>query len=530
MASNGEKEKFSLRIELKRRHKRRKPVKQQNAEIADSPAIRHNNPTQGSASNIVGSTPIPSTTSLDCPPTQSPDEAPEPVPATVESDHQNVNLIQEGLSQLTFAETGCPVRIDQLSYDVPASSGKIWRFHHSSIYVAPAEELLSQPMMAKWDHFITSFQANFTLVKDKMIADQCRNRRLRQEGSNLTRFMLEVRVSGRRQRFSQSIQMGPCLWILCGSKWCQKRICEVAKDLTLPVDLSLQRIEVHTGLPIPNALRIIVPLSRLPIGNTTKSGLHHNGGNILYHIEGRALESGRVSACGLLCCATYVKDGEVIEQHISRIGGILTFSKKDDQSRSLRAAITTAHGVFDHLWSLNDGEGKEDNEIEDEELSSGSDFCGSEPDEAPMSYTENLSMVGDIAASDVESWVPLKAHAARYLDRRLPESSLENEGASAPADYAILGSHVLQRFQNVVDSTSSTTITTHARNDELKEGSLLLLLGPGNNSEATLLPGSLKLPMGDSEVAVRKIRLKAPLGTYDDDDLSIVETFETDVA
>ncbi|KAK2750446.1 hypothetical protein CKAH01_17956 [Colletotrichum kahawae] len=498
------------------RQRRRRPAKRQDAIVPDTPAtIPTTISSQGDTFTLVESAIItPTTSQLSLASTLAchANRAPQPVPPTAALDHQMVDSNQGGVSQRAFSEEGCLVEIDQLGYDVPVGSKHIWKFPGSSIYVVPAEEVLSPPTMAKWDDFITSFQANFAHVKAEMVAEQCKHKHLRKKSCNLTRFMLEVRVSGRLESMlSKSIQMGPCLWILCGSKWCKTRIREVAQDLTLPVDLSLQRIEVHTGLPLPNALKTIIPISRLP--SDTTSGFDHVGGKILYHVEGQGPKSGQLSACGLRCCATYIRNGTVIEQHISRIWGLLTFDNNGLPRENDGDAMTTAHGVFDHLWSLHDSAEEESNESEDKGFSSGSDSCDSELDEASTSSMQSLSIIGDRCASEVKSWVPLVVHAVKYLEKRFPETSLDNEGDSAPADYAILGSHILRPFQNVVESTSSTIITTYARNHELQEGPILLLLGPGNSSEASFLPRSLKLPMNNCQINVRKIRLEAALAS-----------------
>ncbi|CAI0649860.1 unnamed protein product [Colletotrichum noveboracense] len=436
----------------------------------------------------------------------------EQLPPTPASGDLSVDLNQADDNRLGSSEEGGSIQIDELIYEVPVSSDRIWRFHGSSIYVAPAEELLSQAMRDKWKDFISAFQTNFAHVKAEMIAEQCKRKQLRQKGCNLTKFMLEVRISGRRETpLSRSIEMGPCLWILCGSKWCQKRVREVAQQLTLPVDLSLQQIEIHTGFPVPNALETVVPMSQLLSDKTINWGLNHFGGHILYHLEGQELASGQFSACGLLCCATYVKDGKVVKQHISRIGGLLTFGKSDYQIESENTAVTTAHGVFDRLWSLDDAEEDEDDEMEEEGFSSGSESSGPDRNEALTSSMKNTSIVGEKHASEVQLWLPLTVHAVKYLSRQFPKGDLDNEGVSASADYAILGSRMLRVFENIVDPTTGITITTHAKNEELTEGPIVLLLGSDNNYEGTLLPGTLKLSMGDSEVAVRKLWLGAAL-------------------
>ncbi|KAH0427534.1 hypothetical protein CcaCcLH18_09599 [Colletotrichum camelliae] len=431
----------------------------------------------------------------------------------------NTNLNQGSVGRFRFSEGGTFVNVDELSYDVPVSSNKIWRFHGSSIYVAPAEELLSQATRAKWDDFIMSFQANFAHVKAEMIAEQCKSKQLRKQGCNLTNFMLEVRVSGRLDTpWSKSIKMGPCLWILCGSKWCRKRIREVTQGLTLPVDISYQQIEVHTGIPLPSALKTIVPISRLPHHAMLNPGIEHMGGNIIYHVEGQILAANKRFPCGLLCCATYVKNGQVIEQHISRIGGLLTLNKDGDQTET---AITTAHGVFSHLWLADDLAEESDYRMEDLGFSSSSETDDSDSDEDYTSPTEALLIIGVRSASEVDFWVSMKdIHALKYLGTQLPTGSLDSRINSEPADYAIIGSGLLQGSQNVVDSTLSTTVNTSATNAELHNDPILLVLSPDNKPEATLLPGYIKLPMGNSEIVVRKIRLDAPLGRYSDEPAS----------
>ncbi|KAF0316723.1 hypothetical protein GQ607_016065 [Colletotrichum asianum] len=434
----------------------------------------------------------------------------EQIPPTPAIGDLNTKLNQAGVGQFRFSEGGNAVDVDELSYDVPVSSNRIWRFYGSSIYVAPAEELLSQATRAKWDAFIMSFQANFAHVKAEMIAEQCKSKQLRKQGCNLTNFMLEVRVSGRLDTpWSKSIKIGPCLWILCGSKWGRKRIREVSRGLTLPVDLSCQQIEVHTGIPLPSALKTIVPISRLPHHAMLNPGIEHMGGNIIYHVEGQILAANQRSPCGLLCCATYVKNGQVIEQHISRIGGLLALGKDGDQSE---AAITTAHGIFSHLWVTDDPAEESEYEMEDSGFSLSSEPDDSDSDDACTSPTESLPMIGSRSASEVDFWVSMRdIHAVKYLGTQIPESSLASQNSSEPADYAIIGTGRLRGFQNVVDSTLSTTVTTHTNNAELHDGPLLLLLSPDNKPEATLLPGYVNLPMGNSEILLRKVRLDAPL-------------------
>ncbi|KAF6816123.1 hypothetical protein CSOJ01_03186 [Colletotrichum sojae] len=387
---------------------------------------------------------------------------------------------------------------------------EVRRYRDTEIYVTDIP--IPSNTRSAYDEFIEKFRCNFNEVERQMFADQCRHRRLRKQGRQLTKFMLEFRISGRpNRRASRSVDLSPCLWILCGSEWCQKRISDVAKALEVPVTLSTQPIEVHYPLPILCSRKVTIPLSRLPYDAVQHTGVAHMGGTILYHIEDRALLP-EESICGMLCCATFLRNGVIVEQQISRIGGILSsflIRGEEEMPTISPIVMTTSHGIFDHVWlenALRDTRGGDETETD----SASSD---SEPEDAPMAPDQGL-LLGARVLSDTLSWTPLEDLVGlNYLGATL--SNLRPPGtASIPADYALLSSASLNDNEKTRSQFQVADITNFVPNEQLTEGPVSLIIGHDEISEASLIPGYVRLPVETAELKVRKIKIAAPLGNY----------------
>ncbi|KAK2051890.1 hypothetical protein LY76DRAFT_369678 [Colletotrichum caudatum] len=61
---------------------------------------------------------------------------------------------------------------------------------------------------------------------------------------------LDLRMSGYTALLhSGPVTLRPCIWILCGSRWCKKRVSKAVKDLPWTYTFVARPIEVHTGGP-----------------------------------------------------------------------------------------------------------------------------------------------------------------------------------------------------------------------------------------------------------------------------------------
>ncbi|KXH50380.1 hypothetical protein CSIM01_05438 [Colletotrichum simmondsii] len=446
-------------------------------------------------------------------------------------------------SQATYLRDG--------RFPVSTKSGEIWRFPGSRVWVAQESKFPVPPhVQSRWPELKNRLLVDLREVEDEMIAEQANEKSRLKRSPNRRRIHPELRMSGRQDAlFADFVTISPCIWILCGSQSCRKKVRRITKTLCLPVNLFEQPIEVHNGAPEPHANRGFIPLSRLNTDQNKTSGLNYLGGVIIHHVEAISPTLDHQSACGLLCCTTFLKDGVIMTQHISRIGGLLKNNSKDYNHNQYPIALTTSHGIFEDIWTngvefedLKDGgnSSAHDDRMDREEATSSDmdsdmdsnaeSLIESETDAPPL-CSSGQRVLGEKSPVRVAEWIQVSSQEViglKCAGQVLPEpisARVRRPQMSRPGDYALLRSQDLAGLKNISSQSPEVEITSYLPNSELTEGSLTAVFGVDDLSKTTLLPGSMMLPLGQEELPVRKVELVAPLAAaYPSQPLALLMT------
>lgn len=486
---------------------------------------------------------------------------------TVTSDNQT----QQSLSQIQTDEAA-------KTYTLPVSSPHLWRFPNTTIWYADEDHIpVSPKLLSMWTPIRAQLRLDLDTVVTAMISEQAKatNRAKRTDSSRRIIYP-ELRMSGHQHTFfSGMVTVSPCVWILCGSKSCRNKVRRLMRHRLLPEIFMNQAIEIHEMAPRFSAIHAVVPLPQILSDIEQHIGIVHAGGTILYHMESPMDSHRPQSACGLLCCATFIKDGRIVDQRISRIGGLL-FTNDTDPRRPI--AITTSHGLLDCLWAEKENNSpttitqedteysmKLDSYIEDYrhgfQAANGTDDYSDSESESGSELSPSSSRDGKNGPSsngdetEISEWdhflnydehvepdSPAKDEAVEtedietILGRRSPKAitkwhCLEDIAGvrlckeripvlsniplpTRPADYALLKSDLLSTLKNVSSWIPNVEITHYISNDTLEVGHLSLLLGPGEAHDVKLLSGTTTMPFAEEELVVRKLQLSKPLGAF----------------
>ncbi|KAF6834734.1 hypothetical protein CMUS01_06051 [Colletotrichum musicola] len=320
------------------------------------------------------------------------------------------------------------------------NSSKIYNFPDSNIWVGLESEVLATAFVQlKWPDIKEKLLITLDATRNDMIAEQSREKKLRKRDPKRRVIALELRMSGRRESgWSDTVKISPCIWILCGSKWCRDKIRKATKFFDLPVRLFKQRIEVHCGGPTFNANLTLIPRAKLHMDPSRSLIVSDQGFLLYHHIEGR---SGNInSVCGMVCCITLVQYDHIILQHVSRIGGVLVRGFFNFDFDIFPLAVTTAHRAFQCLSWLQ----KEVNRISGDfpgvnERDCGSDVSSeSEDDEDYVKEYDpirnELRQLGSRQIADINEWNLLDSIGYNFEGKR-PQHEDNLGSNTSPADY-----------------------------------------------------------------------------------------------
>ncbi|KAF4494155.1 mRNA 3 -end-processing YTH1 [Fusarium agapanthi] len=256
---------------------------------------------------------------------------------------------------------------------------------------------------------------------------------------------------------------------------------------------------------------------------TMDKGITFRSGEALYiHVLAKPERS---SACGLICLITIIKDEVVLEQNISRIGGLIT-------SMLPRQAVTSGHvmtryflkfptrnlssnALPKHPNSLaREENGRSDNELvenyesdHDPEQSLGYVNVNGSTDWLSVTPSDTINFIVQLAKGSV--------HTSEWsIDTSRP----------IPADFALLSDIAdWERENYYVDPpaegiqpnkpTGARKWVSGYNNDEsLRAGEVLIVVNEESDSlVASLQPARIPLIIGSSTLWTRKVRLQAPL-------------------
>ncbi|CAJ0553170.1 Ff.00g116820.m01.CDS01 [Fusarium sp. VM40] len=339
----------------------------------------------------------------------------------------------------------------------------------------------------------------------------------------------QLRMSGHSVTGTTTITLLPCIWILYDkAKW-KRDVQKFVRELEWLECEGFGKIEVHKGANLA-ALDGPSFVSGLDLDET--QALHLQDGTSLHlHLESPQ----GVSACGLLCCATLTRHGAVLDQRLSRIGGLISVD-------GVNFGATTAHGLMECLWGRGSETADSSNESCDLE-SLGSDGSDSEMSQDQSDEEEYVELLGGINASSITGWDhSLMTGGIGFLDNHACdlESFIQQSRASPelPPEYNMVqntnGGFASSANQSPVLRGSDFTLLRNGNIDDLKNtyttkdlrtievdtvftwddasaGPVQLLLGHDQVLGGILIPGSTSLVMHGFEFKSRKIRTTGPL-------------------
>jgi hypothetical protein len=190
----------------------------------------------------------------------------------------------------------------------------------------------------------------------KACKEKKKKREMRKNRIALTEqaFTLELRLSGRVVTNKQDIELRPTIWAICASRFYKTLVEEALAQCQLSW-IADEPIEIVLGLTF-NKQRERVS------GLDLSKGFHFaQSYRVHLHIEEPGEES---SACGLVTCATITKDRDIVDQCISRLGGLIQLNDETV------CASSTAHGVLDMLIAAGLDLSEEDGPFSAGEISS----------------------------------------------------------------------------------------------------------------------------------------------------------------
>ncbi|KAF6822259.1 hypothetical protein CPLU01_12119 [Colletotrichum plurivorum] len=358
-----------------------------------------------------------------------------------------------------------------------------YQFRDTNIWVGRESKVsVPAPVQKEWTNIKERLLIALEVTKKKMEANDCCEKHARRRHPRELVFTPELRMSGRLEtRWSKTVRISSCIWILCGSTWCRDKIRKATKSMDLPVSLFKQRIEVHCGGPTFNAGHALIPRAKLRMDSSSSLVVNEQEGLLLYHhIEGRPEDMNGV--CGMVCCTTLVKEDRIIDQHISGIGGVLIREFLNYDFDVFPLAMTTAHGALESLFWPD----AESNDVSGDAVKDTCSVCGSdstsesEEDEEywEKAFTMNKKAreLGSRQLADIDEWILLDHVVGVNFMGKLFQSGDSSGFNAGPADYTILRSEDIRNSCNILRLAPEVTITAHTPNDKLLPGQHLWYL------------------------------------------------------
>ncbi|KAI1070373.1 hypothetical protein LB507_010356 [Fusarium sp. FIESC RH6] len=435
--------------------------------------------------------------------------------------HQRMNKLFE-TSPPARPDDPTPLCAETHEYSVP-SPDFMYQFRGSSdLYVGLEDKVRpDQIHIDRWEQ-----QVRPRLCTDiKEFEKKMRSSRTFRSRGGLS-ISPELRMSGRVEA-SNKVKLSPCIWILYGHERWRKSVQKFVNELEWLFLEGFGEAEVHFGGPRLSAL--MSSSGVLGLDFDADHMYHLDGNTRLYlHVE----EPQGVSACGLICCATIMRDGNITSQRLSRIGGILRVNGKG-------FGVTTAHGMLE--WFVNDDVDSQAGDISSDDESLDCSLSSDEEDEGAISerYRKEGTRTGprlhepDTATSinRVHRWTQVSALGlTSFLQTRyflssemgvmiqqelLPNPQVHglSDEAALGSDFSLWGVQHTETLQNAYTTENSHKITIDALGHNVPEGPVQLLLGNDDLRQGFLLPGTMSFFIHGTQFKTRKIRITQPLGT-----------------
>ncbi|KAI1346255.1 hypothetical protein F5Y01DRAFT_28037 [Xylaria sp. FL0043] len=327
-------------------------------------------------------------------------------------------------------------------------------------------------------------------------------------------FTIELRLSGNVDT-NEDIELRPTIWVLCASEFYKMLVEEALsqRQLSWAID---ENIEVVNGLVFNRRKEWVENLDLSRGFRFAESYRLH------IHVEEAGEDN---SACGLIACATITKDWCIIDQCISRIGGLLLVNQ-------VVCANSTAHGILDMLISsgiytsmteLRTWEDLSDSDTESEAESDSAVRVASEDDSESVISASDLDrddteLPVNSITSDISHWndVPevIIFDFLRTVLTNLNEPwALDTELRAHDFTLFDFGRDPFQKLSNSYEYRSVkhiVTTTDDSHNVDSQNG-ITVLLGHNTFAQGRMLPGKSSIYMAGVEFSTRKIFLDNPL-------------------
>ncbi|KAF5706991.1 mRNA 3 end-processing YTH1 [Fusarium mundagurra] len=256
---------------------------------------------------------------------------------------------------------------------------------------------------------------------------------------------------------------------------------------------------------------------------TLDKGITFRSGEALYiHVLAKPERS---SACGLLCLITIIKDEVVLEQNISRIGGLVTYMLP-------RQAVTSGHVMTRYFLKFptrhpssnaltEHPNSPEREEIEESDNELVENYDSDHDPEQSLGYVNVTGLTGwlSVTPSDTINFVVQIAKGTAQISEWAIDTS-----RPIPADFALLSdiadwdrnNYYFDPLAQGIRSNRPTGVrkwvSGYIKDESLKAGEVLIVVNEESDSLVALLqPARIPLIIGRSTLWTRKIHLQAPL-------------------
>ncbi|KAK5662717.1 hypothetical protein OQA88_8633 [Cercophora sp. LCS_1] len=324
-------------------------------------------------------------------------------------------------------------------------------------------------------------------------------------------FSVEFRLAGRvKPPNLTQIELRPIIYVSCTAERVKKLIEKALRDSDLEWATTFETW-VRVGGLVLNSARTAIQVTGLDLAS---GGGFRFRDLVRVYLHLQVPDDG-VSACGLLLCATITYKGAVVDQRLSRLGGLL----KVDGTATW--ATSTAHGIVDALYRCSRMEPEPS--IRNRPGEPGAEHPtdsrdGEEEDEINESHSDDRfsshhqTLLGHVNPRKISRWRQITdIRALEFIQPAITAAP----GASRKRahDFALFG--VWDRLQNsYVEDGSRHLIHGYLKDKDLPtaDEDVKILLGGGVNPSGRIQPLASSIYLSGAEFKTKKISLPSPLG------------------
>lgn len=413
-----------------------------------------------------------------------------------------------------------------------------------------------KPSSTQWRHWKDNVEGQLWLDVQGF---QNEHKRKRNGHVQTPGVSIECRMSGYATADGKQVILSPRIWFLYDDKRWEKKLRKFVKELEWLPREGFGTPEIHRGCP--RFTNLDLPKGTLRLSHLSSQQGYPIGGDVqlFIHVE----ETTSILGCGLLFCATFMKNGDMESQRVSRIGGLVGLDERV-------SAITTAHGFLENIFRRIGTEeepratyGDGDSPEQASDLASNEEACsdtdGTSSDEENDAYpddksgyclgSENLTGALDSETLGAISWAQLPVssiqetcflgtsgrnvedYIAIQVNRVFGEKNWEIPASDDPGlppansvaggDFSFLDLPSLSKLRNSYTESrpekhglDEVPVYRFATPEELTEGPVALLLRPDSSAQGTLMPAGHEIffSLHGAMIRVSKIAIDAPLG------------------